>query len=250
MRRLEGKVAIITGGARGMGAAEATLFASEGACVVVADVLDDETTAVVADINRMHGKDVALAVHLDVSNSAQWQQAIAMTISRFGGLDILVNNAAILVEADIVDTTEDEWERVIGVNQKGTWLGMKFAVPAMRERGGGSIINISSMGGLVGTAGYAAYHSTKGAVRLLSKHGAAAYGKDNIRCNTIYPGPIMTPMLGNLAPEAYQVTVDATLLKRMGRVDDVATAVLFLASDEASFITGADLTVDGGYTAV
>jgi len=250
MERLKNKVALISGAARGMGAAEAKVFVNEGAKVLVADVLDAESAALVDKINHDCGKEMAIAVHLDVTDADQWKKAISVAESRYGGLDILVNNAGILVEADIVDTTEDEWEKVIAVNQKGTWLGMKHAIPAMRRRGGGSIINISSIGGLVGTPGYAAYHSTKGAVRMLSKHGAVAYGKDNIRCNTVFPGPVMTPMLAGLAEEDYQVTVDATLLKRMGHVNDVAHAVLFLASDEASFITGADLAVDGGYTAV
>ena len=250
MGRVSGKVALVSGAARGQGAAEARLFAAEGARVVLADVIDDECAAVAAEINLAQGTEVAVAMHVDVREASHWSSAVECAESRFGGLDILVNNAGVLVVADLENTTDEEWERVIAVNQKGTWLGMKAAVPAMRRRGGGAIVNISSIGGLVGTAGHAAYHSTKGAVRMLSKHAAAAYGADNIRCNTVYPGPVMTQMLADLDEAAYQVTVDSTLLKRMGKVEEIANAVLFLVSDEASFVTGADLAVDGGYTAV
>jgi cyclopentanol dehydrogenase len=250
MARLANKVAIVSGAARGMGAAEATLFAKEGAKIILGDVRDDQCKAVADDINKTHGSEVAVALYLDVRLIADWTKAVALATSKFGGLDILINNAAILVETDIVNCTEADWDRVIDVNQKGTFLGMKVAVPAMRKRGGGSIVNVSSIGGLIGTPGYAAYHASKGAVRTLAKHGAVMYGAENIRCNTIYPGPVLTDMISGLNEEAYETTVRATALKRFGSCEEIAHAALFLASDDSSFITGADLTVDGGYTAI
>lgn len=252
MPRLQGKVAILSGGARGIGAAEARLFAREGAHVIIGDVLHSEASALAADVNDVLGQEVVIARRLDVTVAGEWAAAVEDATSRWGGVDILVNNAGIVTFGDAEQTTEEEWDRVIAINQKGTWLGIQAVIPSMKRRGGGSIVNISSIGGLVGTRGFAPYHATKGAVRMLAKHVAVAFGTDNIRANTIYPGPIETPMLEFLVPdETTRHTANAavTQLKRIGTPEEIAYAVLFLASDEASFITGADLAVDGGVTA-
>src|ERR1700686_4796354 len=194
MDRLKGKVALISGAARGQGAAESRLFANEGAKVVIADVLDTETRSLAEEINRKAGSRLALAMHLDVTRAADWRNAVETCEREFGGLDILVNNAGILNFKRIEETSEEEWDSVVAVNQKGVWLGMKTAVPAMRKRGGGSIVNISSIYGIKGSAGAAAYHGTKGAVRVLSKVGAVHYAPDRIRVNSVHPGVIKTPM--------------------------------------------------------
>jgi len=247
--RLVGKVALITGAARGMGAAEALLFAREGAHVVVADVLDAEGRQVTDEINRSHANH-AVYVHLDVTKSAEWVSAVALGVQKFGRLDILVNNAGILSLAGVEATTEPEWQRVIDVNQKGVWLGMKTVAPAMRQSGGGSIINISSIYGLIGSGGSAAYHATKGAIRILSKTAAAEFAPANIRVNSVHPGLITTPMVEPISPEFHQKIVSAGCIKREGRPEEVAYGVLFLASEEASYVTGSELVIDGGYTAL
>src|SRR3984957_16521801 len=188
MDRLKGKVALISGGARGQGAAETKLFVNEGARVVIGDVLDGEARKLADEVNQKAGARVTLAIHLDVTRAADWRAAIDACEREFGGLDILVNNAGILNFSRVEDTSEEEWDAVVAVNQKGVWLGMKTAVPAMRKRRGGSIVNISSIYGLIGSAGAAAYHGTKGAVRILSKVGAVHYAADNIRVNSVHPG--------------------------------------------------------------
>jgi cyclopentanol dehydrogenase len=181
MDRLKGKVALISGGARGQGAAEARLFAGEGAKVVVGDVIEGQVTGVANEINAKAGARVAVPIRLDVTRAADWRNAVAACEREFGGLDILVNNAGILNTKGIEDTSEEEWDAVVNVNQKGVWLGMKTAVPAMRKRGAGSIINISSIYGMIGSSGSAAYHGSKGAVRILTKVAAVQYGADKIR---------------------------------------------------------------------
>lgn len=168
----------------------------------------------------------------------------------FGSLNILVNNAGIYSSSSIENTTEEEWQRIVDINQKGVWLGMKAAAPAMRRAGSGSIVNISSIFGLIGSGGSAAYHGTKGAIRILSKAAAAEFGPSNIRVNSVHPGIITTPMVQSLSPEARQAVATAGCIKREGQPDEVAYGVLFLASDEASYITGAELVIDGGYTAL
>jgi cyclopentanol dehydrogenase len=252
MDRLKGKVALISGAARGQGAAEARLFASEGAKVVLGDIRDDLLRQTADAINAKLSSKVAEPIHLDVTRGTDWRSAIDLAVREFGGLDILVNNAGIANMKGLEETSEEEWDAIVNVNQKGVWLGMKAAIPMMRKRGGGSIINISSIFGLIGSAGSTAYHGSKGAVRLLTKAAAVQYGPENIRVNSIHPGLINTPMVEEALPsrEELQPVVDMTPMKRGAKPEEVAAAVLFLASDEASYVTGAELAVDGGYSAM
>ena len=247
--RLEGKVALITGGARGQGAAESRLFAREGAKVVIADVLDADGMAVAAQINELGGD--AIYVHLDVSSEEDWQEAIAATVSAYGKLDVLVNNAAIWRGGHVADTTPEQWDTVLDINAKGVFLGTKLAIPEMRKAGGGSIVNISSTAGLVGSLTSSAYSASKGAVRLFTKSTAVQYGAENIRANSIHPGPIDTAMGDQVWPDANsrEEVIERTVLKRIGTPEDIANGALFLASDESSFMTGSELVIDGGVTA-
>ena len=247
--RLEGKVALISGGARGMGAEEARIFAREGAKVVMGDISEDEGKAVEAQISEAGGQ--ALFVRLDVTQESDWTSAVDQAVSRFGKLDVLVNNAGISSRAFTDDIGIDAWDKIMEVNSKGVFLGTRAAVPMMLEAGGGSIINISSIMGLVGSAGgHPAYNASKGAVRIFSKAMAVRHGKDNIRVNSVHPG-FMPPMASGIAydQEQRRGSLEQTPLGREGRIEEVANAVLFLASDEASYITGAELAVDGGFTA-
>ena len=248
--RLEGKVALISGGAQGQGAVEAAMFAREGAKVVIGDVLDAEGAKVAADIAEEGGD--ALYVHLDVTSEEQWRQAIDTVISSFGKLDVLVNNAAIWSGGRVEETTVEEWDAIMSVNAKGVFLGSKAAIPEMRKAGGGSIINISSTAGLVGGSRSSAYPASKGAVRLLTKSTAIQYGKEGIRCNSIHPGPIDTAMLRGIwetYPESQTHSRGATAIERLGTSEDISYGALYLASDESSFVTGSELVIDGGYTA-
>jgi 3alpha(or 20beta)-hydroxysteroid dehydrogenase/cyclopentanol dehydrogenase len=248
--KLAGKVALISGGARGMGAHEARLFVAEGAKVVMGDVLDDLGRAVEAEINRSGGE--AAYVHLDVTHEQGWREAVATALSRFGRLDILVNNAGVSGSARLEDVTLEEWNRVMAINSTGVFLGTKAAIPAMRKSGGGSIINISSQLGLVGTDNSSPqYQSSKGAVRLLTKTTAIQYAKEGIRANSVHPGPIETPMTEarRADPAVHALTLSRIPLGRYGVADDVAKGVLYLASDDASFVTGSELVIDGGWTA-
>ncbi len=248
--RLEGKVAFISGGSRGMGAEEARLFAKEGAKVVIGDVLEDEGQRLAAQIGEEGGE--ALFVALDVTSEAQWQAAIAATVARFGKLDVLVNNAGIGGHGTVENTTVEDWDRVMDINAKGVFLGTKVAIPEMRRSGGGSIINISSQLGIVGVDNSSPqYQASKGAVRLLTKATAIQYAGENIRANSVHPGPIVTPMTesGRADPDRNQVTLSRIPLGRYGEAEDVAYGVLFLASDESSFMTGSELVIDGGWIA-
>ena len=248
--RLAGKVVLISGGARGMGAAEARLFAREGARIVVGDILDAEGKAVEAEVNAKGGE--AMFVHLDVTREAEWAQAVVLAVHRFGKLNVLVNNAGIGGASRVEDTDAEAWDRVMAVNAKGVFLGTKAAIPAMRRAGGGSIVNISSQLGLVGMDDSSPqYTASKGAVRLLTKTTALQYAREGIRCNSVHPGPIVTPMTEQrrAEPAVYQRMLSRIPLGRYGEPDEVAYAVLYLASDESSFVTGSELVIDGGWTA-
>ena len=248
--RLEGKVAFISGGSRGMGAEEARLFAKEGAKVVIGDVLEDEGQRLAAQIGEAGGE--ALFVALDVTSEDQWQAAVAATVAQFGKLDILVNNAGISDHGTIETTTAEAWDRLMDINAKGVFLGTKVAIPEMRRAGGGSIINISSQLGIVGVDNSSPqYQASKGAVRLLTKATAVQYAQENIRCNSVHPGPIVTPMTesGRADPDRNRVTLSRIPLGRYGEAEDVAYGVLFLASDESSYMTGSELVIDGGWVA-
>ncbi|MAA73342.1 MAG: cyclopentanol dehydrogenase [Salinisphaeraceae bacterium] len=249
-QRLENKVALITGAAMGMGRQHALHMAREGAAVVVSDVADDAGREVVEEIGQSGGR--AIYCHLDVVDEAQWGQVIDAGRQAFGRIDILVNNAGVLLFKAIQDTETVEWERVLDINLKGVFLGCKLILPAMREAGGGAIINVSSIYGLVGAPGAAAYQASKGAVRLLTKSTAVDYAPFGIRVNSVHPGVIDTPMTREvLADEQMQQQIlQGTLLGRPAQPEEVARAVVFLASDEASYMTGSELVVDGGYTTV
>jgi NAD(P)-dependent dehydrogenase (short-subunit alcohol dehydrogenase family) len=250
MGRLAGKVALISGGARGQGAVEAQVFTQEGAAVVFGDVLDDEGKKVESDIRASGGR--ATYVHLNVTREADWRAAVSTTVQTYGKLDVLVNNAGILLHAKIEDTSEADWDRIMAVNVKGVFLGTKCAIPAMRQAGGGSIINISSTAGLVGSPGEtAAYTATKGAVRLFTKATAIQHAKDKIRCNSVHPGPIATDMIKEMLENkaAWEQRLRRLPMRRVGTPQEVAYGVLYLASDEASYVTGSELVIDGGTTA-
>lgn len=245
--RLKDKVAIVTGGGHGMGEAEARLFAKEGAAVVVADVRANLGEAVAADISASQGR--ARFVHTDVTSESDWQALIAATIAAYGRLDILVNNAGISGSAvGDVDALEG-WQRLMAVNAQSVFLGTKLAAAAMIPNGRGSIVNISSIMGFVGSAdSHPAYAASKGAVRLYTKAAASKYGPHGIRVNSVHPG-FMPPMLDATNAAGRAAKIDATPLRRLGEPIEVAYGVLFLASDEASFVTGTELVIDGGYIA-
>ncbi len=246
--RLEGKVALISGGARGMGAEEAVLFAREGAKVVIGDLLGAEGEAVASSIPDGAG---AFA-RLDVTSEDDWRAAVALAEERYGRLDILVNNAGVSATGTIEDTTVEEWDRVMSVNAKGVFLGTKHAIPAMQRAGGGSIINISSQLGIVAmNESSPQYIASKGAVRLLTKSTAIQYASDGIRCNSVHPGPIVTPMTeGRRSDAGVRSLMESRIpLGRYGEAIDVAYGVLYLASDESSFVTGSELVIDGGWVA-
>jgi NAD(P)-dependent dehydrogenase (short-subunit alcohol dehydrogenase family) len=250
MARLADKVALISGGARGQGAVEAKLFTREGARVVFGDILDEEGQRVEAEI-RAQGGD-ATYVHLNVTREQDWQRAVQLAESKYGKLDILVNNAGIALRGTIEETSEDDWDRLMAINMKGVFLGTKYAIPAMRRAGGGSIINISSGAGIAPAPGTsAAYAASKGGVRLFTKATAVQHARDRIRCNSVHPGPIDTPMLRDpqTEPARLEALIARVPLGRIGTAEEIAYGVLYLASDESSFVTGSELVIDGGRTA-
>jgi 3alpha(or 20beta)-hydroxysteroid dehydrogenase len=240
-RRLDGKVAIITGAARGQGAAEARLLAANGASVVLTDILAEQGEAVAADIG-----DAARFVEHDVASEAGWTKVVETAISAFGSVDVLVNNAAISKPLKLEDTDLATYQQVIEVNQVGVFLGMRAVLEPMKRAGGGSIINVASVAGLQGTSTLFAYTASKWAVRGMSKSAALELARYNIRVNVINPGVIDTPINDANPEKMNQVLVQTTPMRRMGDPDEIAEAVLFIASDAASFATGADFTIDGG----
>ena len=247
--RLENKVALISGGSRGMGAVEAKLFASEGARIIIGDIREEEGRQVEAQINESGGE--CFFAHLDVTSEANWLEAVAQAVTKYGKLDILINNAGIFPMEKVEETTEESWDMVMDVNAKGVFLGTKSVIPAMRAAGGGSIINLSSIAGLVGSTYSASYNASKGAVRLLTKSTAIQYAREGIRANSIHPGLIDTLMAADLLADEdlRQRRVATTPMGRVGRAEEVAYGALYLASDESSFMTGSELVIDGGFTA-
>ena len=250
MGRLDGKVAVISGGARGQGATEARLFAQEGARVVFGDILDEAGKQVETEIRAQGGE--ATYVHLDVTQEADWIEAVGTAVNRYGQLDILVNNAGIVIRKGIEETSAEDWDRIMAVNAKGVFLGTKYAIPAMRQSGGGSIVNISSISGLV-AIGPPAYIASKGAVRLFTKITAVEHAKDHIRCNSVHPGSVDTAMrqegLAGLSAAELDERRQRIPLERIGTPEEIAYGVLYLASDESAFVTGSELVIDGGYIA-
>jgi 3alpha(or 20beta)-hydroxysteroid dehydrogenase len=241
--RLEGKVAIITGGSRGQGEAEARLFVREGAKVVIADVLDEQGQALADELG-----DGVVYQHTDVSSEADWATTIGVA-QELGPLNVLVNNAAILVFNSIEDTTLDEYMRVINVNQVGTFLGIRSAIAPMRAAGGGSIINISSIDGIGSKNSLVSYSSSKGAVRSMTKTAALELGQFGIRVNSVHPGGVFTPMVGDVPKDVFDMGHQQLALARAADPAEIGTMVLFLASDEASYCTGGEFVVDGGWLA-
>ena len=218
--------------------------------MVFGDILDESGKQVEAEIHEAGGE--AAYVHLDVTREDDWRTAVNTAIDRYGKLDILVNNAGILIRKGIEDTTEEDWDRIMGVNAKGAFLGTKHSIPAMRQAGGGSIVNISSTAGLVASpSGSASYTASKGAVRLLTKSTAVQYAKEGIRCNSIHPGPIDTDMIQETLTDSAKLEerMQRLPMGRVGTADEIAYGVLYLASEEASFVTGSELVIDGGTTA-
>ena len=248
-QRVDGKVAVVTGGAGGIGAATARLLAREGAAVVIGDLLEEEGRVTETQIAEVGGQ--ALFVPMDVTSEDDWRRAIQAAVAAYGKLDILVNNAGISGRNTVEETSVELWDRVMAVNAKGVFLGTKLAIPEMRKAGGGSIINVSSIWGLVGSDSSTAYHSAKGAVRIFTKAAAVQYAKEGIRVNSVHPGFVDSPMtIGYHAlPGVRETRVAATPLGRMGTPEDIASGILYLASDESSFVTGSELVIDGGMTA-
>jgi NAD(P)-dependent dehydrogenase (short-subunit alcohol dehydrogenase family) len=245
--RLKDKVAIITGGAHGMGEAEARLFAQEGAAVVIADVRPELGEAVAADINAGQGR--AMFIRTDVTSEMDWQRLITGTIEAYGKLDILVNNAGISGSAVGNDLPLDAWNKLMGINATGVFLGTTLAAQEMAKAGRGSIVNISSIMGFIGSAeGHLGYSASKGAVRLLTKSAAVRWGPQGVRVNSVHPG-YLPAMLGGTNSGTRSAKIPLTPLRRVGEPIEVAYGVLFLASDEASFVTGTELVIDGGYIA-
>ncbi len=247
--RVAGKVALISGGAGGIGSATARLLAKEGAAVIIGDILEDEGRAAEAQIAETGGK--ALFVNLDVTSEDSWRNAVQSAVASFGKLDILVNNAGVSQRGGVEETTSEAWDKVMDINVKGVFLGTQAVIPEMRKAGGGSIINISSIYGLVGSGGSAGYHASKGAVRIFNKSTAIQYASENIRANSVHPGFIDTPMTRahHDNPNIHEERVAKTPIGRMGRPEDIAAGILYLASDESSFVTGSELVIDGGMTA-
>jgi len=248
---LSGRVAILSGAAHGIGAAEARAVCCAGGQVVVGDILYEEATGMVAALNREFAGMPARAIRLDVRKMEQWDAAVALAEKEFGRLTSLVNNAGVPARSKIEDATEGEWTRTIDVDLKGCWMGMKAAIPAIRRAGlGGSIVNTSSHYGIVASGKAAAYHTAKGAVTAMTRAAAAEYARENIRINSVHPGLTDTVRIASLPPQWRQSLLDQVPLARIASPEEVAEAVVFLLSDLSSYMTGAQLIIDGGLTAV
>jgi cyclopentanol dehydrogenase len=247
MRRLNNKVALISGATGGQGSVEVKLFCSEGAKVIFGDIDDEKGKALETEVRNSGGK--ATYVHLDVTSESDWQKAVSKSVELYGKLDILINNAGVFLRKNLEDTTEEEWDFVQSINSKGVFLGSKSTISAMKKSGGGSIVNISSIAGLIGV-GALAYGASKGAVRLLTKSIAVQYGPDGIRCNSVHPGIIRETGMGDTLIENLEEDYLSDIpLGRFGIPIEIALAVLFLASDESSYMTGSELVLDGGLVA-
>ena len=248
MSDFRGKVALVTGASRGIGASEVRLLAAKGARVLATDILDDLGAALAKEISAGGAK--AAYVHLDATRTADWERAVEQAVEMFGQLDILINNAGVHGRLGLEETSEEEWHRVLDNDLKTAWLGMKHCIPVMRRCGGGAVVNTSSVYGLIASGKATAYHAAKGGVLMVSKAAAVEYAQDGIRVNSIHPGLVDTPMTETLPPPWKASLLNATPMKRSASTDEVARAAVFLVSDDASFITGTQLIVDGGLTAI
>jgi 2,5-dichloro-2,5-cyclohexadiene-1,4-diol dehydrogenase 2 len=246
MGRLDGKVALVSGGASGIGAAHVRLFAREGAKVVSGDIQEDLGARVAAEVNEAGGQ--VTFVRLDVTSADSWAAAVATAVSRFGALTTLVNNAGIYHPGGVTEETDEGWQRMIAINQTGVWYGMRAAMPELAKSGNGAVVNISSLYGMVGSPGSLSYHATKAAVRLMSKSAALEFVQQGVRVNTILPGQIRTPILGDLTPEMDAAIKAAIPMGRMGDPEDIAYGSVYLCSDEAKYVTGAELVIDAGWS--
>lgn len=246
-KRLQGKIALISGGASGLGAAQATLFARHGAKVMIGDLQEGLGQEVIETIRAAGGE--ARFIRLDVTDFESWQQAVQAASQQFGGLTTLVNNAGIFHPGGVISETPEGWAKMIAVNQTGVFYGMKAAVPQLLESGNAAIVNISSLYGLIGSPDAISYHASKAAVRLMSKGAALEFAKRGIRVNTIFPGQIRTPILGDITPEQDAAIKNSIPMGEVGDPMDIANGSLYLASDEARYVSGAELWIDGGWYA-
>jgi NAD(P)-dependent dehydrogenase (short-subunit alcohol dehydrogenase family) len=247
MRRLEDKVALITGAASGIGSAHARVFSSEGAKVIIADIQEEKAYEILNMINKAGGE--AIFYHLDVTDKNAWKSCVTKAVETFGQLDVLINNAGIFHPGGLEEETEEGWQKIMDINLKGVFLGMKACIHELKKTGNASIVNISSLYGIKGAPGSIAYNVSKAGVHLATKAAALEYARLGVRINSIHPGQIITPIIANLTPEQDSAIKESIPMGRSGQPEEVAYTSLFLCSDEASYITGAQILVDGGWGA-